>query len=73
MQQAVATGSRYVIPYLVIRIRRSHLVEDAINQFAAQDDGSFDLKKPLKVSQLFHCLCIHIVMIFPSCAEIGCV
>lgn len=49
MQQAVATGSRYVIPYLVIRVRRSHLVEDAINQFAAQDDGSFDLKKPLKV------------------------
>lgn len=49
MQQAVATGSRYVIPYLVIRIRRSHIVEDAINQFAAQDDGSFDLKKPLKV------------------------
>jgi hypothetical protein len=51
MQQAVATGSRYVIPYLVIRIRRSHIVEDAINQFAAQDDGSFDLKKPLKVCQ----------------------
>lgn len=34
---------------LVIRIRRNHIVEDAINQFAAQDDGSFDLKKPLKV------------------------
>ena len=49
IQQAVATGSRYVIPYLVIRIRRSHIVEDAINQFAAQDDGSYDLKKPLKV------------------------
>lgn len=49
MEQAVATGSRYVLPYLVIRIRRSHMVEDAINQFAAQDDGAWDLKKPLKV------------------------
>lgn len=45
--QAVASGSRYMIPYLVLRIRRSHIMEDTLNHFVVHSDT--DYKKPLKV------------------------
>ena len=36
-----------MIPYLVMRIRRSHIMEDTLNHFVAHTDSDF--KKPLKV------------------------
>jgi hypothetical protein len=44
---ALASGSTYMSPYLVIRVRRDHIVEDTINHFVIISEN--DYKKPLKV------------------------
>ena len=38
-----------MIPYLVMRIRRSHIMEDTLNHFVANTYTDTDFKKPLKV------------------------
>jgi hypothetical protein len=42
MQRALASGSRYVMPYLILNVRRSHLVQDAVDALSvySMDDGS---------------------------------
>lgn len=45
------------VPYLVLEIRRDHLVEDAMCQVAvALRDGT--LKKPLKIRYMRECVCV---------------
>jgi hypothetical protein len=46
-EDAVASGSQFMSPYLVLRVRREHLVMDTISHFVAFTDNDF--KKPLKV------------------------
>lgn len=46
-EDAVASGSQFMSPYLVLRVRREHVVMDTISHFVAFTDNDF--KKPLKV------------------------
>ena len=46
-EEALASGSQYMSPYLVLRVRRSHIVADTVNHFVAISEN--DYKKPLKV------------------------
>eukprot|EP00602_Paraphysomonas_sp_CaronLab_P008247 CAMPEP_0185019840 /NCGR_PEP_ID=MMETSP1103-20130426/2420_1 /TAXON_ID=36769 /ORGANISM="Paraphysomonas bandaiensis, Strain Caron Lab Isolate" /LENGTH=687 /DNA_ID=CAMNT_0027550361 /DNA_START=26 /DNA_END=2086 /DNA_ORIENTATION=+ len=46
-EDAIASGSRYMSPYLVLRVRRDQIVMDTINHFVIFADS--DYKKPLKV------------------------
>lgn len=44
---ALASGSEYMVPYLVLRVRRSHLLIDTLNHFVFLPETEY--KKPLKV------------------------
>jgi E3 ubiquitin-protein ligase HERC3 len=46
-EEAVASGSQYMSPYLVLRVRRNQIVADTVNHFVAISPN--DYKKPLKV------------------------
>jgi E3 ubiquitin-protein ligase HERC3 len=46
-EEAVASGSQYMSPYLVLRVRRNQIVADTVNHFVAISEN--DYKKPLKV------------------------
>ncbi len=37
---SVASGSRFMIPYLVMRIRRTHIIEDTLNHFVVHTGGT---------------------------------
>ena len=46
-EEAVASGSQFMSPYMVLRVRRASLVMDTLSHMVAFSDS--DLKKPLKV------------------------
>ena len=48
MQIAILSGQRSFMPYLVLPVRRDHIVEDTIMYLSLQYEGP-DFKKPLKV------------------------
>lgn len=47
-RSAIQQGQRSFVPYLILNVRRSHLVEDTLTQMTFQHEGD-DFKKPLKV------------------------
>jgi hypothetical protein len=47
VQAALRSGQTFVVPYLVLRVQREHIVRDAIGQLLLFDQT--ELKKPLKV------------------------
>lgn len=46
-EEAVASGSQYMSPYFVLRVRRNNIVADTVNHFVGASEN--DYKKPLKV------------------------
>ncbi|CAE7797574.1 Herc4, partial [Symbiodinium microadriaticum] len=46
-EEAVASGSQFMSPYLVLRVRRDNVVMDTLSHIVAFSDSDF--KKPLKV------------------------
>jgi len=47
-RSAIQLGQRSFVPYLILNVRRSHLVEDTLMHMTFEHAGD-DLKKPLKV------------------------
>ena len=47
MREAMVSGQRQILPYLLLNVRRDSIVNDTINLLAGYDTQ--DLKKPLKV------------------------
>ncbi|XP_052029778.1 probable E3 ubiquitin-protein ligase HERC6 isoform X3 [Apodemus sylvaticus] len=66
--EAMASPEKIKFPFFILRVRRSHLVEDTLRQLRQEED--FNLKKPLSVefireirpegygvsSEFFHCI-----------------
>ncbi len=44
---AILSGQPHLVPYLILRVRRSHIIQDTMGQLARAPAA--DLKKPLKV------------------------
>lgn len=47
MQFALAGGQSTIRPYLILQVRREHIIVDTIQRLALYEN--YDLKKPLKV------------------------
>ena len=47
VSHAYASGAQYIMPYLILRVRRDCIIQDTLSQMLGFDDGDF--KKPLKV------------------------
>lgn len=48
MQLAILSGQRMFMPYLVLHVRRDHIVADTMSMIEHGYEGS-DFKKPLKI------------------------
>lgn len=51
VQFALAGGHQTIRPYLILQVRREHIILDTMNKLALYE--SYDFKKPLKVRKVY--------------------
>lgn len=51
LQFALAGGHQTIRPYLILQVRREHIILDTMNKLALYE--SYDFKKPLKVRRVY--------------------